>query len=58
MALVANFIVKLIEPLMEILIVKEVEMLIVFLELNFRDFRVADVWLRWRRQFDLIHHIT
>lgn len=57
-ALIANLIIQLIEPLVEILIVEEVEMLVVFLELNLSDFRVADVWFGRRRQSDLIHHIA
>ena len=56
--LIANFIIEFIEPLVEVLVVEEIEMLVILLELNLSDFRVVDVWFGWRRQFDLIHHVA
>lgn len=57
-ALVADLLVKLVEPFVKVFIIEEVEMLIVLLELYLSDFRVADIRFRRRWQFDLINHVT
>lgn len=57
-ALLADLLVQLIEPLVQVLIVEEIEVLVVLLELYLCDFGVADVWLGRRRQFDLIDHVA
>jgi hypothetical protein len=58
LAFLADFVVDFIEPLVQVLVIEEVELFVVLLELDFCDFGIGDIRFGRRRKFDSIDHIT